>query len=204
MASPIKIVGVPVSQNVRKVLAVAYHLDIPIEVAPVPPGDPAARALNPSGRIPAMDDNGFALYESNAIMIYLASKKPSSLYPDDTKKRAKVHQWLFWDAAHWTPAYQPVQFERLVKPRFFGGETDEAVVQRALATFAREAPLLEGALDKQDWVAGASTTLADFGIAAGLTYAKHIDLPLKDYPKIRAWYERVSGVKGWSESAPPF
>ena len=203
MASPIKIIGIPVSQNVRKVLAVAYQLDIPVEVAPLPPRDAAVLAASPSGRIPAMDDNGFTLCESSAIMIYLASKKQSALYPEDAQRRAKIHQWMFWDSAHWTPAHQPIQFERLIKPRFYNGAPDDAVVEKALAAFNREAALLDAALSDKEWLAGDEPSLADFGAGAGLTYAPLIDLPLEDYPNIRAWYERLSELEGWKKSAPP-
>jgi glutathione S-transferase len=202
MADPIKIIGAPLSQNVRKPIAVAYHLDIPIEVVPVAPHDSAVIACNPSGRIPAMDDNGFVLGESNAIMIYLASKARSSLYPDDVPTRARVHQWLSWDSAHWTPAYQPIQFERLVKQLLKMGPTDEAIVEKALVAFRREAALLERTLSERDWLVGDEPTLADFSAGAGLTYAEPIGLPLDEFPAIRAWNSRLGELEGWRKSAP--
>lgn len=203
MTSPIKIFGVPVSQNVRKVLAVARHLDMPVEIAPLPPRDAALLSVSPSGRIPAMEDNGFTLCESNAILIYLASKKPTALYPEDPQRRARIHQWMFWDSAHWTPAYQPIQFERLVKPKFYGGAPDEGVIEKALAAYNREAALLNAALDGNDWLTGDGPSLADFSVGAGFTYAALIDLPLLDYPNIRAWYERLSALEAWKASTPP-
>lgn len=203
MADPIKIFGAPMSQNVRKPLAVAYHLKIPIEVVAVPPHDAAVIAANPSGRIPAMDDNGFTLGESNAIMIYLAGKKPSSLYPpEDAAIRAKIHQWLFWDTAHWTPAYQPIQFERLVKQLFDLGSTDETVVEKALVAFRREASMLEAALAGSDWLVGDEPTLADFSVGAGLTYAEPIGLPLEEYPNLRVWNARLAELEGWRKTMP--
>jgi glutathione S-transferase len=202
MTKPIKIIGAPMSQNVRKPIAVAYHLEIPIEVVPAPPHDAAVTACNPSGRIPAMDDNGFMLCESNAIMIYLASKKPSSLYPDDAPSRAKVHQWLSWDSAHWTPAYQPIQFERVVKHVLDLGPTDEAVVEKALVAFRREAALLERALAENEWLTGGEPTLADFSVGAGLTYAEPARLPLDEFPNVRAWNARLGELEGWRKSVP--
>lgn len=202
MTKPIKIIGAPMSQNVRKPIAVAYHLEIPIEVVPAPPHDAAVTACNPSGRIPAMDDNGFVLGESNAIMIYLASKKPSSLYPEDPGGRARVHQWLSWDSAHWTPAYQPIQFERVVKQALDLGPTDEAVVEKALVAFLREAALLERALGENEWLAGGEPTLADFSVGAGLTYAEPARLPLDEFPNVRAWNARLGELEGWRKSVP--
>lgn len=202
MTSPIKIIGAPISQNVRKPLAVAHHLGLDVESLPVAPGDDVVKAANPSGRIPALDDNGFKLGESNAIMIYLASKASNDLYPDDVKKRAEINQWLLWDVAHWTPAYQPVQFERVIKPMLGMGDPDEAVVEGALGRFQREATLLNDALAGKDWLTGDKPTLADFAIGAGLTYAAPMGLPLDDYPNIKAWGDRVMALEGFKKTAP--
>lgn len=198
----VKIYGIPMSQNVRKALAVANHLNIPVESIPCIPGDDDIKAVNPSGRIPALEDDGARLYESNAICIYLASKTGNDLYPEDPATRAKIHQWMFWDVAHWTPAYQPIQFERLVKQWLGMGETDETVVDAALVKFHREAGLLNDALDGNDWLVGDGPTLADFSVGAGLTYAGPIRLPLEDYPNIRAWNDRLDALDSWRRSAP--
>ncbi len=202
MADPVRIFGAPLSQNVRKPLAVAFHLGIPVEVVPLRPHDADVTAANPSGRIPAMDDNGVKLGESNAIMIYLAGKKPSSLYPDEAATRAKVHQWMFWDSAHWTPAYQPIQFERLVKQILNLGPADEAVVEKALVAFRREAALLEAVLAENAWLAGNEPTLADFSVGAGLTYAEPARLPLEEFPNVSAWNARLAELDGWRETMP--
>lgn len=201
MAQPIKIYGIPLSQNVRKPLAVAAHLGVPVENVGVRPNEAAVVAVNPCGRIPAMDDNGFCLGESNAIMIYLASKKPSALYPEDLALRNKVNQFLFWDVAHWTPAYQPIQFERLVKQLLGLGEPDEAVIAATLVKFKREGAYLNAALEGRDWLVGSGPTLADFAVGAGLTHAKAMDLPLGDYPNVVAWNARVMGLEGFKKTA---
>ncbi|MFZ5616370.1 MAG: glutathione S-transferase family protein [Pseudomonadota bacterium] len=201
MAQPIRIIGIPASQNVRKPLAVAAHLGIAVENAGVFPQDPMVKEKNPAGRIPVMEEDGFRLGESNAIMIYLASKKPNALYPDDPKTRALVNQYLFWDVAHWTPAYGPIQFERLVKRILNLGEPDEAVIAATLVKFAREAAYLNAALEGRDWLVGSGPTLADFAVGAGLTHADAIDLPYKDYPNIRAFNARVKDLDGFKKTA---
>ena len=89
-----------------------------------------------------MEDGVTILGESNAIMIHLASKTKNDLYPEDRARRDQVNQWLFWDVAHWTPAYQPIQFERLVKQMLGQGPADEKVVEATLVKFKREAAYL--------------------------------------------------------------
>lgn len=200
--APIKIIGIPMSQNVRKPLALAYELGLEVESVPKMPGDDSVKALNPSGRIPVMDDNGCIISESDAIMIHLANKKPSGFYPEEPAARAKVHQWLCWDLAHWTPAYQPIQFQRLVKQILGMGESDEAVVEKTLELFYREATILDDALAGREWLVGEGPTLADFAVGAGLTYAEPIRLPLEDYANIRAWNERLNELEGWKKTKP--
>lgn len=200
MANPIKIIGVPFSQNVRKPLAVAHQLGLNVENPPLAPNDPEFKALHPAGRIPLLDDDGFLLGESNAIMIYLCSKTKNDLYPDDPKARGLVNQYLFWDVAHWTPAYQPIQFERLVKGMFGLGDPDEAVIAATLVKFAREAGYLNNALEGRNWLVGDAPTLADFAAGAGLTHAAAMGLPLEDYPNVRAWNKRVTGLEGFKKT----
>ena len=202
MASLIKIIGLPVSTNVRKPLAVAHEIGLEVEAVPAAPHDETINAANPSGRIPAMDDNGFVLSESNAIMIYLTTKAPNDLYPDDEELRAKINQWLFWDLAHWTPAYQPVQFQRFVKQLIGQGPSDEAIAEAALERFRREAGLLDAALKGKEWLVGAAPTLADFAVGIGLTYAKQADLPVAEFPNVAAWNERVTALEGFKKTAP--
>lgn len=197
----IKIYGLPLSQNVRKPLAVAAHLGIPVENIPVRPMDPVVKEKYPGARIPFMEDGDFILGESNAIMVYLASKAKSDLYPDDPMRRAEVNQWLLWDAAHWTPAYQPIQFERLIKRLLSLGDADEKVVAATLEKFKREAGYLDAHLKARDFLVGKAATLADFAVGAGLTHAKGMDLPLGDYPNLAAWNARVMALDGFKKTA---
>ena len=87
--------------------------------------NPEFVALNPNKRMPVLEDDGFVLWESNAILHYLASKKPESgLWPTDVKRQADVLRWLSWEAAHWTPACTPMAFERVVKKLSGQGDPD--------------------------------------------------------------------------------
>lgn len=199
--SALKIYGVPLSQNVRKTLAVAAHLGLPVESAPVRPMDPVVKEKYPAARVPFLEDGDLILGESNAIMIHLASKTKNDLYPEDRARRDQVNQFLFWDVAHWTPAYQPIQFERLVKGLLGMGPADENVVEAALQKFRREAAYLDGALAGRAFLVGNAATLADFAVGAGLTHAKAMDLPLGDFPNVAAWNARVMALEGFRKTA---
>src|ERR1019366_9775634 len=100
----------PLLPRATKVLALAGHLGLECEIHLVDlfKGDqykPEFAALNPNKKMPVLDDDGFVLWESNAILQYLALKKPESgLWPADSKGQADVLRWLLWEAAHWSPA----------------------------------------------------------------------------------------------------
>lgn len=203
-----KLYGTLASNNVRRAMAVARHLGIEVEHVDLMPLTPAAdspefRRASPAGRVPALIDGDFLLNESHAIMLYFAGLVPNALWPQHNRLRAEVMRWMSWSLAHWHAGWQPLQWERLIKPLIFKGTTDEAAVARAEEVFHREARLLESHLAGRRWLVGAELTLADFSVAAGLGYAGPAALPLAPYEQIRAWYRRVEQLPAWQATAPP-
>ncbi len=116
---------------------------------------PGFTALNPNQRMPVLEDGDFVLWESNAIVQYLASLKPESgALPSDLKARMATVKWQFWESAHWDPALAPFMFENVVKALFGIGAPDPAELKRAAGLVARLAPVLEAQLQKTRFVAG--------------------------------------------------
>jgi glutathione S-transferase len=202
-----KIYGTPFSNNVRRAYAVALHVGAPIELVPVVPRTPATstpefRRLSPGGRVPAFSDGDFSTDESHAIMLYLAESRPNTLWPGDRALRAQVMRWMSWSLAHWRSGWQPLQFERFIKPQFLKGQPDEPAITQALPIFHAEARTLDAHLAGRSWLVGSDVTLADFSVGAGLCYAVQANFPLEDYANIRAWYQRVEALPAWQNSAP--
>ena len=116
-----KLYGFSPSPNTWKVRAVAAHLSIPLEFEFVDltkggSHTPDYLALNPTGRTPVLVDGDFKLWESTAIMQYIASRKPNSLWPDDARARADIMRWQSWHLVHWSKdGCEPLLFQRLVK-----------------------------------------------------------------------------------------
>lgn len=136
----------PMSGNSRRVLLVATHLEVPLErvVIDLPKGEqrgaPHLRR-NPNGRVPVLEDDGLVLWESRAIMQYLADKTPGqTLLPTDARGRADVSRWLFWCAAHMAQANMVLVFERFVKAVTGRGPPDPTEEARGEALFAQHAP----------------------------------------------------------------
>jgi glutathione S-transferase len=203
-----KLYGFSPSPNTWKVRALAAYLKTPLEFEFVDltkgaSHTPAYLAINPTGRTPTLVDGDFKLWESNAIMQYIASKTSDSVWPNDARNRADIARWQFWQLAHWgAEACQPLTFQRLVKQIINLGPPDEAVVAKATECFNKEAKLLDAHLAKQKYLVGDALTIADFAVAAPLFHAERAEMPLGPYANLRGWFERVSVLSCWREAAP--
>ena len=198
----------PMSGSSRRVLLVATHLEVPLEriVVELTKGEHRAAphvSRNPNGRVPVLDDDGFVLWESRAIMQYLAEKTPGqSVFPTDPRGRADVNRWLFWCATHMAPANTILVFENFVKS-LSGRAADVTEVARGEALVKEYAPILDVHLAGKTWVAQDRLTLADFSIAASFALAGPARLPIGDYANLRAWLGRVQELDAWKRTAPP-
>lgn len=197
----------PPSPNTRKVHAVAIHLQLPIDLRLVDlqKGEqhhPEFVQLNPTGRTPVLQDGDFILWESTAIMQYLASQVPNSLWSEDPKIRADIMRWQSWQLAHWYSVCQPLQFENFVKALLQLGEPDPQVVQQASDRFHKEASVLNNHLADREYLVNNCLTLADFSVASDLTYAIPARFPLENYQHIQAWYARIEQLPAWQQTAP--
>jgi glutathione S-transferase len=94
-------------------------------------------------------------------------------------------------------------FERLVKKLLNLGAPDAAVLAKSSEAFNREARMLDAHLGRQPYLVGKEPTLADFSVAPPLFYATQAELPLASYPQVRDWFERVSALPAWRDTAPP-
>ena len=196
----------PPSPRGFKVLLAAHQLGIPYEfrLVDLAKGDqraPTFLALNPNGRMPVLDDNGFVLWESNAIVEYLASKAGGTWLPSATRDRLALTKWLYWESNHWDPTCAVYVFERLVKPFFGLGETSEAEIAKAETTFHRLAGVLNGELEKHRYVTGDTLTVADLAIASSLCVAERVNYPLENYRAIQRWHADLKALPAWARTA---
>lgn len=197
----------PASPNSRKAHAVAIQLDLPLDLKLVnlQKGEqrtPEFMQLNPTGRTPVLQDGEFVLWESTAIMQYLASQISNSLWPENVQIRADIMRWQSWQLAHWQSACQPLQFERVVKQILQLGDPDPQIVEQATQRFHQEATVLNQHLAERTYLVNETLTLADFSVASDLTYAGPGQFPLELYPHIQAWYARIEQLPAWQQTTP--
>jgi glutathione S-transferase len=192
--------SIPGSPYGRVVLATCIEKSAPYRLNPVRPGQhkqPAHLALHPFGRIPAIEDGDFQLYETQAISRYIDAVygEPGALTPRDPKAEARMNQvigvidWYFFTAG----SAATLGFNRVVAPKL-GFPVDEAAAIAALPQARHSIEVLAGFLGKTPYIAGDAFSLAD--IHAGC----HLDL-ISDVPEavemyqgtpIPAWLERLS------------
>ena len=190
------------SPNARKVHAVAMELGIDLDTHTVDlrAGEqrtPEYLALNPNGKVPTLVDGDTVLWESNAILCYLASKSDNELWPK-SNKRYHILRWMFWDANHMNRASL-----KLFGQKFFSrGNPDMAIIESANKQFRRHAEVLDGALEDKAYVTGDTATLADFVIGMNFAYEKVIDLPTDGLRNVAAWWSRLSERESVKEMIP--
>lgn len=202
-----KLFNAALSPNCLRVRAVIQELELDVELVDVSFADKPAEllALNPNGKVPTfVDDDGFSLYESRAINLYLATaKRPAcGLLPSDPKARALVDQWSYWAAMQLGPAMQAVNFERVIKAKFGMGATDEANVAAKMKEIERYMPILDRGLEGKEWIVG-TLTLADFAVAPSFSLRGPAGISLDAYPNVKAWIERLEGRPSWQRAVHP-
>jgi glutathione S-transferase len=197
----------PLSSNSRRVVMTAIQLDLPLELVTVDLLNGEHRGAdylrrNPNGKVPMLEDDGFLLWESHAIVQYLANKTPGQqLYPVGIQARADVDRWLFWSAYHFTPAVGFITRERVSKRMVGGsGDPDPIEIARGEALLASAAGALDIHLHGKTWIAQDRLTLADLAIAAPLMHTAAAKLPVVTYDSLQAWFSRIQELDCWKLS----
>jgi glutathione S-transferase len=202
----LKIHAFPPSPRAFKVLSFAEHIGVDYEFVLCDLTKGAQKsaeftALNLNQRMPVLEEDGWSLWESNAILQYLAEKKPASvMLPKDGHARADVNRWMFWESAHWDRACAILIFERFVKGFFQGGAPDPKEVEKGLAQFNRAASVLDRHLKGRKFLCGDALTAADFAVGAAMIMAEPAGFPLESYGEIRRWHAQLAALPAWQKA----
>jgi glutathione S-transferase len=165
---------------------------------------PAYLALNPNAAVPTLVDGEFVLWESNAIMQYLADKAgDTALFPRDAHHRADVVRWQCWELAHFNKAFGSLAFETVAKPRANVGAPDPVRVEMAKAELARYAPVLDQHMAHREYLVANTLTLADYSMLPFESYRDIVPFDFTPYRNLNAYFDHVRNADGWQRSGSP-
>ena len=151
--------------------------------------DPAYLKLNPNARIPTLVDDGFVLWESMAINLYLARKYgvEKGLWPDNIEGEALTWQWSFWVMTEVEHALLSVLMHKRILPE---EKRDPEKVKRNLGILRQPFGVLNDALEGDDYLLGATFSVADLNVASVLAWCLPAHVHLADYPALQGWLRR--------------
>ena len=187
------------SVNVKKALWCAEELGL--EYVRIDAGmqfgvvdTPEYRRMNPMGRVPTLDDDGFVLWESHSIVRYLCAKHSAGkLWPTDLKMRADAERWMDW----------AFTFQAAMRDVFWGlirtppEKRDARAIAEGCRQSAELAALLDGNLADKPFVAGARFTMGDIPIGCEVQRWMRVPIERASFPRLEAWFERL-------RERPPF
>lgn len=194
-ASPrITLWGRASSCNVQKVVWTLEELALPYEHIPLGgdfggTADPAYLAMNPNGRVPTLRDGELVVWESDAIVRYLAARYGAgSLWPEDPAQRAVADQWMTWGSAELEVDWIWL-FWRLVRTP--PSKRDPPAIARLHEASCARYQLLDRHLANRAYLAGERFTMGD--IPAGMTLYRWYEMPIErpHTPNVEAWYGRL-------------
>ena len=190
----LKIYGVARSRTFRTLwMAKELGLDyehLKVDFATGETRAPAHLALNPNGHIPVIDDDGFVLWESMAINLYLAKKYGAGkLYPARLEDEARAWQWSFWGMTEVERPVLTALFNRAILPE---EKRDVAAADAAEKQLAQPLGVLEGALSRTANLLGADFTVADLNVASILSWARPAQVDMSHFAKTAEWLKNCA------------
>jgi glutathione S-transferase len=152
--------------------------------------------LNPNGKVPTLVDDGFVLWESNAILLYVAEKFPTTkLLPTDAHDRARMFQWLLFEQTTFRPPLSLlVRQTRFTPPE----QQDAKAIEQAWAEVRANMGILTNALSGRDYLGG-SVSVADLAVLPYVYLAQDLGTNLSAWPAVTAYWQRLSARPSWQK-----
>ncbi len=180
------------SINVQKVLWCCGEMEVPYERVDAGGSFGVVntqqyRNLNPNGLVPTIEDDGFVLWESNAIVRYLAAKHSAgTLWPEDLKMRAEADRWMDWQNTTFWPAFRPLFWNLVRTPP---DQRDQAAMEESRLKTAEILGYLDAHLRNRSYIVGDTLTMGD--IPLGCAIWRWMDLPIErpELANLQRWFE---------------
>jgi glutathione S-transferase len=201
-----KLFGHPASTCTRKALFVLNEKQAQFDyvIVDITKGEqksPEHLARQPFGVVPALNDDGFGLFESRAIIRYLDAKLGGkSLVPTDLKARAEMEQWMSVEQSYFSPPAMKA-IMNIWYASMAGNQPDPEVVAAGVAGAGKALDVVEKSLGDRHYLVG-EFSLADVCYAPYLQYLQDMGLGavISDRPKVAAWWNHIQGRPAWQKA----
>ena len=190
----LKIWGRRTSSNVQKVMWLVAELELPHERIDVggPFGklnSPEYRRLNPHGKIPVLEDGELVIWESHAILRYLAARYGAArFWPEDPAERATADQWVEWAQTTLLRSFSDVFWGFYRTPE---AERDQAFIEKSVAQLNKDFQVLDGVLAGKRFLLGEELSLADIPTGMALYRYSEMGIARPSLPNLEAWYAEL-------------
>ena len=199
MSKP-KLYGIAGSRAIRSLWAIE-ETGIDYEHVPVGFGEDSKAAeylaINPNGRVPALEDGDLILFESMAINLYLAKTYAKALYPADPAAEALAIQWSVWGISEIEDLQIRIALQKFFTPE---DERDPAVIAEAEAGLARPFKVLDQHLDGRDWLVGHAFSIADLNLAGVMSLLQLVEVDISGYPNIQRWADACTARPAYARA----
>jgi glutathione S-transferase len=215
----LKVWGRPTSTNTQRVLWTLVEVELPYQLilasattgaqgyvwqgqAPFGIVDTAAyRSMNPNGTIPTISDGDFTLWESNAIVAYLARRHaPAKLFGSNEQTFARALQWMSWANYRLDP---PTHALVMHLERLPADQRRPETVEDSRKDVIRALELMEAQLDRSPYFAGAAFSIGDIPLAISIQRFLHFRLERPPMPRVESWLARLSEREGFRKHVAP-
>jgi glutathione S-transferase len=152
---------------------------------------PQYRNLNPNGLVPTIEDDGFVLWESNAIVRYLAAKHSAGkLWPEDLNVRAEADKWMDWQNTTFWPTFRPLFWNLVRTP---ADQRDDKAMEDSRLKTAEILEYLDAHLKNRAYVAGDALTMGDIPMGCALQRWMTLPIDHPEMPNLERWYDALTG-----------
>jgi glutathione S-transferase len=199
----LKVWGRRSSANVQKVLWLVGELGLPHQHIPAGGDfggldDPALWAMNPHGKAPVIQDGEAVVWESHAILRYLAATHGADRFSlAEPAARASVDGWMDWGQTALQPAFLGGVFWGFYRTP--EAQRDEAAIAKALDQTVRCLTVIDRQLTDRQFIAGDALSLADIAIGTHLYRYFELEIPRPSLPRLEAWYDRLRDRPAYRE-----
>ncbi|NHB91528.1 glutathione S-transferase family protein [Photorhabdus cinerea] len=183
------------SSNVKKVLWCLKELNVPYNQIDIGGkfgklDDPQYLKMNPNKQIPCLQEGDFILWESNAIVRYLAAKFGENvLYPQNLQERANVEKWMDWVGSHLFPHIRQLLIGLIRTPE---AERDQKQIEQTLTEIEKLMEIADNALAEQEYFSGDKFGMADIALGPMIYPWLNVRIKRPSLPNIERWYHLMT------------